>query len=79
LSAGAPLWNGTPVALPLVSTLNTYSATIWADEPPYPKVKDFAFPASRNSVSVRAGLAALTVRPWLSIATKATGRRSELA
>ena len=34
LSAGAPLWNGTPVAFALASTLNTYSATMRADDPP---------------------------------------------
>jgi hypothetical protein len=42
-------------------------------------VNGFAFAARRNSGRVRAGLAAFTANPWLSIATNATGRKSAVA
>ena len=61
--AGTPLWNGTPVACVIISTLKTYSHTMRADDPPNPKLNGLPLLASKNSASVRAGLPALTARP----------------
>src|SRR3977135_3909112 len=59
LSAGAPLWNGTPVAFVFKSTLRTYSLPMRADEPPNPKLNGLSLCAATNSDSVFSGMAGI--------------------